>query len=434
MPVEIGELTFLEQLAEQFDIPVPEHLTADASRSEIKAALTRWGDKGIVKPDILCGKRGKAGEVSVVTTAADAMKKLKLAAAAEIKDRNARTAYLAQFIPSEQEVYTAITYDSRWAGPSFTISMTGGVDVEEIGDAKKKTIPIDIFKGLDAYQASDMLESLGCPQKLISLLSRTFVSFWDMFITTGMRMAEINPWRITPDGKIYACDFKGVFDDSNYRFGEYGRNLPEYPEGKTELEEDMAEWDATSHQGQAHVADLGGKKVLPILFGGGASTIIIETLLEYGGDPIFLSDFGGNPPYDRMYGTIERCLKHKLADASLLLILGGKANNTLIDITFQAIADALRNYCERNGPVQIPVVVGRGGPRLVQGMLTLRKALEDLKIPYVMFGPDTPITLVAEYAARLAYIAGQKTSENTHNDETPTKPFDNTHDKQEQKS
>lgn len=408
MPIEIGEMTFLEQLSRQFDIPTPEHLTADATRGEIKTALARWGGKGIVKPDILAGKRGKAGEISVVTSAQDAMRKLKLAAAAEINTKNARTAYLVQFIPAEQEVYTAITYDSRWLGPSLTISMTGGVDVEQIGEAKKKTIPIDVFKGLDAYQASDMLESLGCPQKLISLLSRTFVSFWDLFITTGMQMAEINPWRITPDGKIYACDFKGVFDDNNYRFGEYGQNLPEYPEGRTELEEDMAEWDAASHRGQAHVADLGGKKVLPILFGGGASTIIIETLLEYGGDPIFLSDFGGNPPYDRMYGTIERCLKHKLKDASLLLILGGKANNTLIDVTFQAIADALQDYFERNGPVEIPVVVGRGGPRLVQGMLTLRKTLEDLRLPYVMFGPDTPITLVAEYAARLADIADQR--------------------------
>lgn len=408
MPIGIGEMTFLEQLARQFDIPVPEYLGADASRGEIKAALSRWGDKGIVKPDILAGKRGKAGEISVVTSAQAAMKKLKLAAAAEINAKTARTAYLVQFIPAEQEVYTAITYDSRWLGPALTISMAGGVDVEQIGETKKKTIPIDVFKGLDAYQASDMLGALGCPQKLISLLSRTFVSFWDMFITTGMQMAEINPWRITPDGKIYACDFKGVFDDSNYRFGEYGRNLPEYPEGRTELEDDMAEWGAASHRGQAHVADLGGKKVLPILFGGGAGTIIIETLLEYGGDPIFLSDFGGNPPYDRMYGTIERCLKHKLKDASLLLILGGKANNTLIDVTFQAIADALRDYFERNAPVEIPVVVGRGGPRLVQGMLTLRKTLEDLRLPYVMFGPDTPITLVAEYAARLADIAEQR--------------------------
>ena len=39
---------------------------------------------------------------------------------------------------------------------------------------------------------------------------------------------------------------------------------------------------------------------------------------------------------------------------------------------------------------------------MVQGFLSLRRTLEDLDMPYVMFGPDTPITLVAEYAAGLA--------------------------------
>ena len=171
--------------------------------------------------------------------------------------------------------------------------------------------------------------------------------------------------------------------------------MPEYPEGRTEFEEDMAEWSASSHQGQAHVAELGGKKVLPILFGGGASTIIIETLEEYGGEPMFLSDFGGNPTYERMY----RC---KLGEARLLLILGGKANNTLIDVTFQALADALRGYVASHGPIHIPVVIGRGGPRMVQGFLSMQRVLEELRLPYVIFGPDTPLTLVAEYAAKLA--------------------------------
>jgi hypothetical protein len=103
-----------------------------------------------------------------------------------------------------------------------------------------------------------------------------------------------------------------------------------------------------------------------------------------------------------MYGTAERCFRHKLRDASLLLILGGKANNTLIDVTFQAMADALRAYVATNGPIHIPVVIGRGGPRMVQGFLAMQRALEELRLPYVIFGPDTPLTLVAEYAAKLA--------------------------------
>ena len=103
------------------------------------------------------------------------------------------------------------------------------------------------------------------------------------------------------------------------------------------------------------------KNTTEILFGGGVSTIITETLEIAGGSPMFLSDFGGNPPYERMLGTVKICLKHKLKDAKLLLILGGKANNTFIDVTFQAISDALVDYVEEHGPIQIPVIVGQEG-------------------------------------------------------------------------
>ena len=54
------------------------------------------------------------------------------------------------------------------------------------------------------------------------------------------------------------------------------------------------------------------------------------------------------------------------------------------------------------GPISIPVVVGRGGPGLVQGFAHLKRVLDDLGMPYVFFGPDTPITMVAAYAAELA--------------------------------
>jgi len=98
---------------------------------------------------------------------------------------------------------------------------------------------------------------------------------------------------------------------------------------------------------------------------------------------------------------VKICFKHKLKHARLLLILGGKANNTFIDVTFQAVGDALLSYVEENGPIDIPVIVGRGGPRLVKGILVLKQALDYLHLPYVIFGPDTPVTLVAEYAAQI---------------------------------
>ena len=401
MTIRMTELTFLEQFAPRYGIPVPRHIEGTAKRSELKRALEEWGGRALVKPDVLAGRREKAGAIAQVDNVQDAIRQIKRISGTEISGHMPRSAYLVEKVPAAFEMFSAITYNSSFLQPSFSVSLEGGVDIEDVPDNKKVTMPVDIFRGLDAYQAGELLEKLGCEKKLISELSRALVSFWDLFVSTGMLSAEINPWRITPKGKIYACDFKATVDDSNYKSKVPGLEFPDYPENISAFEEEMAAWNSSSHQGQAHVSELGGSKILPILFGGGASTIITETLEIAGGDPMFLSDFGGNPPYERMLGTARICFDHKLKDAKLLLILGGKANNTFIDVTFQAIADALLAYIDEHGPIYIPVVVGRGGPRLVKGLLALKQVLEYLKLPYVIFGPDSPVTLVAEYAAKL---------------------------------
>ena len=208
MAAQVTELTFLTHLAPRFSIPVPEHLTDEASGAEIREALGRWDSKALVKPDILAGKRGKAGAVRTVTDYAEAQREMKRVQSKEINGRLPRTAYLVQYIPSETEIYTAITYDSKSLGPAITISTAGGMDVEEIEDNQKITQPVDVYTGLGAYQAGEMLEKLNCPKKIVNQLSRCLVDFWDMFISTGMRMCEINPWRIGSNGRPFACDFK----------------------------------------------------------------------------------------------------------------------------------------------------------------------------------------------------------------------------------
>jgi succinyl-CoA synthetase beta subunit len=399
--IRVTEFSFLEQFASRYGIPVPRHIDGNARHADLKQALDDWGGRAIVKPDVLIGKRGKAGAIVMVKELQEAIREVKRISSTEVNGKMPRTAYLVENIPAQMEMFTAITYNSSYLQPSFTVSLNGGVDIEDVPEDQKVTIPVDIFQGFDAYQASEILNRLGCEQGLISVLSRVMVSFWDLFKTTGMITAEINPWRITPKGKPYACDFKAMIDEANYKSRIPGIELPDYPESISAFQEEMEAWSAASHQGQAHVSDLGGNGVLPILFGGGASTIITETLEVSGGSPMFLSDFGGNPPYERMLETARICFKHKLKDAKLLLILGGKANNTFIDVTFQAIGDALIQYMEENGPIHIPVIVGRGGPRLVKGLLLLKQALTYCRVPYVIFGPDTPVTLVAEYAAQL---------------------------------
>jgi hypothetical protein len=82
----------------------------------------------------------------------------------------------------------------------------------------------------------------------------------------------------------------------------------------------------------------------------------------------------------------------------VLFIIGGKANNTDIYETFRAMADALREHFATHGPTPLYAVVGRGGPNLIRGMGVLRDTFDALQIPYRMFGFDSDMSEVINYA------------------------------------
>ena len=211
-----------------YKIPVPEYLSEPVTQSKLKEKLGKWG-AGIVKPDVLAGKRGKAGLVRKVESFREALRVLRDVAAEEIHGQNPRSAYIVQSVPADLEIFTAISYNSHSAFPRFTVSLRGGMDVEAISEEDKVTVPLNVFQGLNAYQASEALTKLGVKGKLNSRLSIVFVNLWDMFISTGMLSCEVNPWRVTKDGRIWACDFKATFDENNFKSRDLGLGLARIP-------------------------------------------------------------------------------------------------------------------------------------------------------------------------------------------------------------
>ena len=129
MSARIGELTFLEVLAPRFEIPIPEFVVEPVRQSEVKRKLATWSS-GIVKPDVLAGKRGKAGTVRKVDDYREAMQILKKVAATVVSGQQPRTAYMVQTVPADLEVFSAITYSSHCLAPSLTVSIQGGMDIE----------------------------------------------------------------------------------------------------------------------------------------------------------------------------------------------------------------------------------------------------------------------------------------------------------------
>ena len=233
MSARIGELTFLQELAGRFKIPVPDYVVEPVNQSELKAKLQAHG-AGIVKPDVLAGKRGKAGTVRKVTDYREAIQLLKKVAAEQVGGQQPRTAYMVQAVPADMELFTAITYSSRHLSPCFTVSLKGGMDIESVPEADKVTIPVDVFKGLNAYQASEALSRLGLQGKLNSSLAVCFVNQWDMFISTGMQSCEINPWRVTKDGQDLRLRLQGHVRREQLQVQGHRVQAPRVPErGRT---------------------------------------------------------------------------------------------------------------------------------------------------------------------------------------------------------
>ena len=113
-----------------------------------------------------------------------------------------------------------------------------------------------------------------------------------------------------------------------------------------------------THQGQSDVYVINPSgTILAPTFGGGANSLVTEVL---GDDAIISSDFGGNPPYEKMKEVARICFKHWLAQSNVLFIIGGKSNNTDIFTTFRAMGDALARAFQHARP---DAALRRGRPR-----------------------------------------------------------------------
>ena len=222
--------------------------------------------------------------------------------------------------------------------------------------------------GFKGFIVANALDSINAPKEIISPLVQNLPKLWDLFNNYGMSMLELNPIRMmrTKGGRLIpvACDFKGSFDtdDSHWKRLQLPASLDSSNYSEFELEVN----ELRTYQGQSDVFVTNpAGTVTAMTFGGGANALVTEML---GDTATISSDFGGNPPYEKMYDISRIVYKHWLAQSNVLFIIGGKANNTDIYTTFRAMGDALRDYFNTHGPMPLFVVVGRGGPNLVRGM------------------------------------------------------------------
>ena len=404
--MQLNGMLFGANLLNHVGFSTPEILGPSATEDEIRNMIDRHGVI-FIKPVFRggVGKKGKAGLIGKASNLATALAEKERLYFAEHRHGNAfakaNGVTFEAGIPARNEVYFSITDNTTFRAPTMTLTHRGGVDIEELDRSEIASVPFDALTGLKAFVVANALSDIGAPREIISPLVQTLPRLWDLFHLYGLTTLEINPIRMRPaaNGRLVpvACDFKCGFDRDDPRVGRLG--LPDrlFASDVSPFEQEVNQ--LRTHRGQSDVFVMNEQgTILAPTFGGGANSLVTQVLGEAA---IISSDFGGNPPYEKMKAVAAICYRHFLKQTNVLFIIGGKSNNTDIHETFRGMGDALREHMAAHGPSPLYVVVGRGGPNLVRGMGNLSATLDSLGLPYRFFGFDSAISEVVNYARQV---------------------------------
>src|SRR5258708_4139054 len=298
--------------------PVPEVLGPDASEASIQSLIARHGTI-FVKPVFRggVGKKGKAGLVGCATTLQQALaEKERLYFAEHRVGEIAAKANGVTFeagIPAEHEVYFSITDSTEFRAPTITLTHRGGMDIEELDPGEIANVPFDALTGLKAFVVANALSDIGAPREIISPLVQHLPRLWDLVHHYGMTTLELNPIRMQPasNGRLIpvACDFKCGFDRDDHRVERLKLPADLFTADTSDFEREVNE--LRTHHGQSDVFVINsGGAILAPTFGGGPNSLVTERL---GDEAIISSEFGGNPPYEKMKSVARICYRHWLA-------------------------------------------------------------------------------------------------------------------------
>lgn len=386
------------KLFREAQIPIPE-FTVLSSIDEIKDIELPV----VVKAQVLSGSRGKAGLVIPCKSLDEVKKALKEIIGKEVNGEKIEKVLIeTYFVDKAAEYYLSITYDTSSRSPIALISKKGGVDIEKLASGKEsvKSVQIDPMKGLQPWQARQLLSEAGFSGIHFLSITKILLGIWRVFQKHDARLVEINPLIETEDEEFFAADAKIILDD-DADFRQTDTNFPPRDVlGKKPTKSELAakEIDANDHRGSAGSTyiELDGN-IAVIAAGGGGSLVNMDALMALGGKPANYTEHSGNPPREKLEKLSKIILSKK--GLSGVWFVGATANFTDIYETLAGFVAALRSIKPKP---KYPIVIRRGGPRYKEAFKMLEEVKKKEGFDFHIFGPETPMTSTARTIVDLA--------------------------------
>jgi succinyl-CoA synthetase beta subunit len=355
-----------KQILARYNVRIPRGEVA-YTKEEARNIADRIGGAVVVKAQIHAGGRGKGGGVKLARSSDEAadiagrMLGMNLVTAQTGPEgRQVQKVLIEEGLDIRKELYLGIVIDRQVGKPVFMASASGGMDIEEVAAKNPELIlkeHVEPGIGLQPFQARRLAFGLGLAPELVNDAVQFMIALYRAFEDTDASLAEINPFLVTGDNKVYALDAKMNFDDNAlYRH-------KDIKELRDLNEEDPLEIEASKFG--LNYIKLDGN-VACMVNGAGLAMATMDIIKLAGGSPANFLDVGGGASAEQVKNAFRILLSDKNVKAVLINIFGGIMR---CDVVASGVVEAAKAI-----GVQVPIVVRLEGTNVEQGQEILRKS------------------------------------------------------------
>jgi succinyl-CoA synthetase beta subunit len=350
----------------KYDVPVPRGEVA-YTVEEAEAAAKTIGGSVVVKAQIHAGGRGKGGGVKVAKSASEAAEIAKKMLGMTLvthqtgpEGRVVQRLLIEETLPIERELYLGIVLDRALGEPVFMASKAGGMEIEEVAAKTPELIlkePLAPGLNLQRFQARKLAYGMDIPAESANAAGAAMIALSRAYDAIDCSLAEINPFILTKEGKVYALDAKiNVDDNALYRH----KDLLELRDLN---EEDPLEVEA-SRFGLNYIKLEGN--IACMVNGAGLAMATMDIIKYAGGRPANFLDVGGGASAEQIKNAFRILLSDSSVKAVLINIFGGILR---CDTLANGVVSAAREL-----GIKIPVVVRMEGTNVELGQKVLRES------------------------------------------------------------
>jgi succinyl-CoA synthetase beta subunit len=331
------------------------------------------GGSVVVKAQIHAGGRGKGGGVkfakdpAAAAALAERMLGMNLVTPQTGPEgRIVQRLLIAEALDIEKEYYLGIVLDRASSNIIFMASAAGGMEIEEVAAHSPELIlkeVVDPGIGLQAYQARKLAFGIGIPPAAVAGAVQAMMALSKACLDMDASIAEINPFILTKDNKVFALDAKIVFDD-NALF-----RHKELMELRDLNEEDPLEIEASKFG--LNYIKLDGN-IACMVNGAGLAMGTMDIIKYAGGSPANFLDVGGGANAEQIRNAFRILLSDPAVKAVLINIFGGILR---CDTLATGVVTAAREL-----GIGIPIVIRMEGTNVEQG----RKILEESEFNFTV--------------------------------------------------